>query len=535
MNTENTWKRTPLSKEGFRQLLLKPPSKDETLDILKGLRDRYEAHHRVSFSDEALYQAVELSSRYITGRCLPDKAIDVIDEAGACVRLKNTTTSPDIAEIEQRIEKLQTEKDEAVKNADYERAAALRDECQKLLDEKAEIQRKWYEENKETAGTVDAEIIAEVVSKMTGVPLTRLEKHETERLLELESELHKKVVSQDEAVAAVAKSVRRSRSGLKDPNRPMGSFIFIGPSGVGKTLLARALAEFMFGDEDALVQIDMSEYMEKHNVCRLVGAPPGYIGYEEGGQLTERIRRRPYAVLLLDEIEKAHPDVYNMLLQIMEEGRLTDSFGRHIDFKNVILIMTSNIGADLIKNQSGFGFGKRTAEANYEKMKEMLQKEVERHFRPEFLNRLDDVIVFHALTKEDLTTIVEYELNKVFKRLTKQGYRLEVAQAAKEFLIEKGYSTEFGARPLRRAIERYIEDPLSENILRGQFKGKNLIKIDVQDEDHLRFEGLSEEKPKPEPTQPLSHRRAGKRSPAAGRNVKTHNQKLFDPRNRSDA
>ncbi len=485
----------------FQTIIVEPPSKDETLEILKGLRDRYEAHHRVNFSDEALYQAVELSSRYVTGRCLPDKAIDVIDEAGACVRLKNTTTSPDIAEIERKIEKAQIEKDEAVKNADYERAASLRDECQKLLDEKADVQRKWYEENKETAGTVDTEIIAEVVSKMTGVPLTRLEKHETDRLLELEAELHKRVVSQEEAVAAVAKSVRRSRSGLKDPNRPMGSFIFIGPSGVGKTLLARALAEFMFGDEDALVQIDMSEYMEKHNVSRLVGAPPGYVGYEEGGQLTERIRRRPYAVLLLDEIEKAHPDVYNMLLQIMEEGRLTDSFGRHVDFKNVILIMTSNIGADLIRNQSGFGFGKKTAEANYEKMKEMLQKEVERHFRPEFLNRLDDVIVFHALTKEDLTTIVEYELNKVFKRLTKQGYRLEVAPTTKEFLIEKGYSTEFGARPLRRAIERYIEDPLSENILRGQFKGKNLIKIEVLNEDQLKFEGLSEDRPKPQPPQ----------------------------------
>ena len=483
----------------FQTIIVEPPSKDETLDILKGLRDRYEAHHRVNFTDEALYQAVELSSRYITGRCLPDKAIDVIDESGASVRLKNTTTSPDLVDIEQQIDKFQIEKDEAVKNADYERAAALRDECQKLLDKKAEIQREWYDHNKEAVGTVDAETIAEVVSKMTGVPLTRLEKHEADRLLELESELHKRVVSQDEAVAAVAKSVRRSRSGLKDPNRPMGSFIFIGPSGVGKTLLARALAEFMFGNEDAIVQIDMSEYMEKHNVSRLVGAPPGYVGYEEGGQLTERIRRRPYAVLLLDEIEKAHPDVYNMLLQIMEEGRLTDSFGRHIDFKNVILIMTSNIGADLIRNQSGFGFGKRTAEANYEKMKEMLQKEVDRHFRPEFLNRLDDVIVFHALTKDDLTTIVEYELNKVFKRLIKQGYRLEVANATKDFLIEKGYSTEFGARPLRRAIERYIEDPLSENILRGQFKGKNVIKIDVQDEEHLKFEGLSEERPKVEP------------------------------------
>jgi ATP-dependent Clp protease ATP-binding subunit ClpC len=483
----------------FQTIVVEPPNKDETLEILKGLRDRYEAHHRVSFSDEALNQAVELSSRYITGRCLPDKAIDVIDEAGACIRLKNMTSPPDIAEIDKRIEQMQREKDEAVKGADYEKAAALRDQCQKLLDEKSEIQQKWYDQNKDSTGVVDVETIAEVVSKMTGVPLTRLEKHETQRLLELESELHRRVVSQEEAVAAIAKSVRRGRSGLKDPNRPMGSFIFIGPSGVGKTLLARALAEFMFGNEDALIQIDMSEYMEKHNVSRLVGAPPGYVGYEEGGQLTERIRRRPYAVLLLDEIEKAHPDVYNMLLQIMEEGRLTDSFGRHIDFKNVILIMTSNIGADLIRSQSGFGFGKRTAEANYEKMKEMLQKEVERHFRPEFLNRLDDVIVFHALTREDLTTIVEYELNKVFKRLVKQGYRLDVSPASKEFLIEKGYNPEFGARPLRRAIERYIEDALSESILKGELKNKNVIKIDVKDEDSLKFEGVLEEKPKAEP------------------------------------
>ena len=484
----------------FQTIIVEAPSKEETFEILKGLRDRYEAHHRVTFSNDALFQAVELSSRYITGRCLPDKAIDVIDEAGACVRLKNMTTPPDLAEIERKIEKLQIEKDEAVKSADYERAASLRDESQKLLDEKAESQRKWYEQNKESAGVVDNEIIAEVVSKMTGVPLTRLEKHEAERLIELEGELHRKVVSQEEAVTAVSKAVRRSRSGLKDPNRPMGSFIFIGPSGVGKTLLARALAEFMFGDEDALIQIDMSEYMEKHNVSRLVGAPPGYVGYEEGGQLTERIRRRPYAVLLLDEIEKAHSDVYNMLLQIMEEGRLTDSFGRHVDFKNVILIMTSNIGADLIKNQAGFGFGKKTAEANYEKMKEMLGKEVERHFRPEFLNRLDDVIVFHSLTRENLTIIVDYELNKVFKRLTKQGYKLEVADAAKEFLIDKGYNPEFGARPLRRAIERYIEDPLSENILRGKFKGKDVIKIAVQDEDNLRFEGLgNDDKPAGEP------------------------------------
>ncbi|UCC21925.1 MAG: ATP-dependent Clp protease ATP-binding subunit [Planctomycetota bacterium] len=479
----------------FQTIIVEPPSKDETLAILRGLQDRYEAHHRVRFTDEALFQAVELSSRYITSRCLPDKAIDVVDESGARVRLKNMTPPPDLTEIEGQIEKLQREKDEAVKSADYERAAALRDEAQQLLDKKNELHKEWYEQSKEATGVVDNETIAEVVSKMTGVPLTRLEKKETQRLLELESELHKRVVSQDEAITAVAKAVRRSRSGLKDPNRPMGSFIFLGPSGVGKTLLARALAEFMFGDENSLIQVDMSEFMEKHNVSRLVGAPPGYVGYEEGGQLTERIRRRPYAVLLLDEIEKAHPDVYNMLLQIMEEGRLTDSFGRNVDFKNVVLIMTSNIGAELIKNQSGFGFGKKSPEANYEKMKEMLQKEVEHHFRPEFLNRVDDTIVFQSLTREDLQTIVDYELAKVFKRLTEHGLKLELTDQAKEFLIDKGYNPEFGARPLRRAIEHYIEDPVSEAMLRGEFKGKNLIKIDVQDEEHLKFEGSKVEEP----------------------------------------
>lgn len=479
----------------FQTIIVDPPSKDETLDILKGLQDRYEAHHRVRFTDEALYQAVELSTRYITGRCLPDKAIDVVDESGARVRLKNMTPPPDVTEMESKIEKLQREKDEAVRGADYERAAALRDQTQQMLNEKAQMQKKWYEDNKEATGVVDAEVIAEVVSNMTGVPLTRLEKKETQRLLELEAEIHKQVVSQDEAITAVAKAVRRSRSGMKDPNRPMGCFIFLGPSGVGKTLLAQALAEFMFSDRNALVRLDMSEFMEKHNVSRLVGAPPGYVGYEEGGQLTERIRRRPYAVLLLDEIEKAHFDVYNILLQIMDEGRLTDSFGRSIDFKNVVIIMTSNIGAELIKNSGGFGFGKKTPEANYEKMKDMLHKEVERHFRPEFLNRVDDIIVFKPLSKENLTTIVEYELAKVFKRLTEHGLKLELSPASKEFLIDKGYSPEFGARPLRRAIEHYIEDPLSEAVLRGEFKGKNLIKIDVQDEEHLKLEGVEAPQP----------------------------------------
>ena len=480
----------------FQTIVVEPPSKEEALDILRGLQDRYESHHKVKFTDEALYQAIELSTRYITGRCLPDKAIDVVDEAGARVRLKNMTPPPDMAEIEKEIEQLQKQKDDAVKNADYEQAAALRDQSQQLLDKKNQRHKEWYEKNKEETGIVDAEIIAEVVSKMTGVPLTRLEKKETQRLLELEAELHKRVVSQDEAITAVSKAVRRSRSGLKDPGRPMGSFVLLGPSGVGKTLLAKALAEFMFGDENSLIQLDMSEFMEKHNVSRLVGAPPGYVGYEEGGQLTERIRRKPYSVLLLDEIEKAHSDVYNILLQIMEEGRLTDGFGRYVDFKNVIILMTSNIGADLIKSQSGFGFGKKTAEANYEKMKEMLQKEIERHFRPEFLNRVDDTIVFQSLTKENLKTIVDYELAKVFKRLTEHGLKLELTEQTKEFLIEKGYNPEFGARPLRRAIEHYIEDPLAEAVLAGEFKGKNLIKIEVKDEEHLKLEGF-EVKPEP--------------------------------------
>jgi ATP-dependent Clp protease ATP-binding subunit ClpC len=325
---------------------------------------------------------------------------------------------------------------------------------------------------------------------MTGVPLTRLEKEETERLLQLEDELHKVVVSQDEAIHTIAKAIRRARSGLKDPKRPMGSFIFVGPSGVGKTLLSKALAEFMFGDEEALVHLDMSEYMEKHNVSRLIGAPPGYVGYEEGGQLTERIRRRPYAVVLFDEIEKAHPDVFNTLLQVMEEGRLTDSFGRQVDFRNVILIMTSNIGAELIKGGGGgFGFQKRSEEANYESMKQTLMKEIERHFRPEFINRLDDVIVFRALNRDDLVRIVDYELKKVRGRLEDKNIELELDETARDFLIEKGYNPDFGARPLRRAIEHYVEDPMSEAILRGDFEGKNLVRVSRKDaEDALSFD-----------------------------------------------
>src|SRR3954449_630866 len=440
----------------FQSIIVEPPSKEETVEILRGLRDRYEAHHRVQITEEALKAAVELSTRYITGRCLPDKAIDVIDEAGARVRLKSMTKPPNLAEIEEQIERLSIEKDEAVKNADYERAAELRDQAEALRKKKEEMQRAWREQAKEVDGVVDEEMVAEVVSKMTGVPLTRLEKKEAQRLLELENELHKRVVSQDDAIKAVARSIRRARSGLKDPNRPIGTFLFLGPSGVGKTLLSKAIAEFMFGDEDALVQIDMSEYMEKHNVSRLIGAPPGYVGYEEGGQLTERIRRRPYSVVLLDEVEKAHPDVFNMLLQIMEEGRLTDSFGRHVDFRNVVMIMTSNIGSDLIKGGvqpfglSGRGRGSQE-EQSYGKMKDTLMKEIERHFRPEFIGRLDDVIVFKPLSRQNLEAIVEFELRKVMKRLIDHGLKIDLTADAKEFLIEKGTNADFGARPLRRA------------------------------------------------------------------------------------
>ncbi|MHB1156615.1 MAG: ATP-dependent Clp protease ATP-binding subunit [Phycisphaerales bacterium] len=474
----------------FQMVMVNPPSYEQTIEILKGLRDRYEAHHRVQITDDAIAAAVELSTRYITGRVQPDKSIDVIDESGARIRLKSMRKPPDLTELEEQIERLSIEKDEAVKAADYERAAELRDKAETLRKKKEEVQKSWRDRSREIDGVVDKEVVAEVVSKMTGVPLTRLEKQESERLLKLEEELHKTVVSQDEAIRAIAKAIRRARSGLKDPKRPMGSFIFVGPSGVGKTLLSKALAEFMFGDAEALLHIDMSEYMEKHNVSRLIGAPPGYVGYEEGGQLTERIRRRPYAVVLLDEIEKAHPDVFNMLLQIMEEGRLTDSFGRQVDFRNVILILTSNIGAELIKGGGGgFGFQKKSDDASYESMKTVLLKEIERYFRPEFINRLDDVIVFRPLTRVDLVGIVEYELKKVRKRLEEKGLTIDLDDSAKDFLIGKGYNPDFGARPLRRAIEHHIEDALSESILRGEFEGKNVVKVVKHpDEDHLKFE-----------------------------------------------
>jgi ATP-dependent Clp protease ATP-binding subunit ClpC len=470
----------------FQTIMVDPPSKDETVEILKGLRDKYEAHHRVQITDEAIQDAVELSTRYITGRYLPDKAIDVIDEAGAKVRIAATTKPPDLKELEQEVERVVAEKETAVASQDFERAAHLRDRSEKLKAEKESILAKWREGSQEKEGAVDGEVVAEVVSMMTGIPLQRLAAGEAERLLNMEVELHQRVVSQHEAVNAIARSVRRSRSGLKDPKRPVGSFIFLGPSGVGKTLLAQALAEFVFGDQEALIQIDMSEYMEKHNTSRLVGAPPGYVGYEEGGQLTEKIRRRPYSVVLLDEIEKAHPDIFNMLLQIMDEGRLTDSFGRHVDFRNAILIMTSNIGAETIKNQTPMGFGKSTEEITYDRMKDQLLKEVEKHFRPEFLNRLDDVIVFQSLTKKDMGEVAEIELRTVRSRLSDRGIEVELTDEAKAFIVDKGFDPDLGARPIKRTIERLIEDPLSEELLAGRFESANAIRIIVS-EGHLEF------------------------------------------------
>jgi ATP-dependent Clp protease ATP-binding subunit ClpC len=442
----------------------------------------------VQITDDAVEAAVELSERYVTARCLPDKAIDVIDEAGARVRLRAMTRPPDLKEIDDEVERLNKEKEEAVANQDFEKAASLRDSADKLKKKKDSITREWRDKSRSTDGVVDEEVIAEVVSKMTGIPLTRMSTEDSMRLMKMEDDLHKKVISQDQAVKAVAKAVRRSRSGLKDPKRPTGCFLFAGPTGVGKTLLAKALAEFMFGDSDALVQIDMSEYMEKHNVSRLIGAPPGYVGYEEGGQLTEKIRRRPYAVVLLDEIEKAHPDVFNTLLQVMEEGRLTDSFGRRVDFRNTILIMTTNAGAEAIKNESDFGFRASSPDASYDGMKERVQERIERVFRPEFLNRLDDVIVFRHLTPEDLKQVIDLELKKVRERLLERGLKLELTDAAKEFLIKKGSNTDFGARPLRRAVENYIEDPLSEELLKGEFQGKDTIVVDAikDDEDKPR-------------------------------------------------
>ncbi len=474
----------------FQTIIVDPPSVDETIQILKGLRDKYEAHHRVKISDEALEAASKLSDRYITGRFLPDKAIDLIDEAASRARLAVTTLPKDLKKLESEIESFKREKEASIKAQDFEKAAKLRDDERRAKEELSRMKKNWKESKSEVEVQVTGEDIAYIVSKWTGVPLARLEEKETARLLRMEDELHSRVIGQDEALRAISHAVRRSRSGLRNPRRPIGAFIFLGPTGVGKTLLARALAEFMFGDGDAMVVIDCSEYGEKFNVSRLVGAPPGYVGYEEGGQLTEKVRRRPYTVILFDEIEKAHPDVFNILLQLMEEGRLTDSFGRKVDFRNTIVIMTSNVGADLIKRQGDLGFKPQQDEINYENLKRKLLDETKKVFRPEFLNRVDDIIVFHPLSRQDLDQVIEFELKEVKDRLKDKKIELVLSSEVTKFLIDKGYDPVFGARPLKRTIQRYIENVLAEEILSGKFHESDKIQALLRGET-IQFEKVS--------------------------------------------
>ncbi len=479
----------------FQTIMVEPPSVDETVEILKGLRDKYEAHHRVKYLDEALAAAAKQADRYIAGRFLPDKAIDLIDEAGSRARLSVLTTPPEIKDLEEKMEQIRKEKEAAIKGQDFERAASLRDQEREAKERLEKVRQEWKKTKGDAMPAITAEDIAVIVSKWTGVPVSRLEEKESERLLKMEDGLHKRLIDQNEAIAAIARAIRRSRAGIKDPRRPIGSFIFLGPTGVGKSLVARALAEFLFGDEGALAQLDMSEYMEKFNVSRLVGAPPGYVGYEEGGQLTERIRRRPYSVVLLDEIEKAHPDVFNLLLQVLEDGRLTDSFGRKVDFRNTVLIMTSNLGAELLKKQGSLGFSPAKEEVTFDKMKEQLMDEVKRAFKPEFLNRVDEVIVFRPLSREDLSKIVELEIGYVKERLREQGIIIELDQSAKDFIVEKGFDPIYGARPLKRVIQRFLEDPLAEEVIAKRFKQGSPVRVFRKGET-LEFEGeLALERP----------------------------------------
>ncbi len=465
----------------FQTIIVEPPTVDQTVEILKGLRPKYEEHHRAKFSDEALLSASRLSDRYITGRFLPDKAIDVMDEAGARARIQSMTRPPNIQDSERDIEKIKEEKEAAIKAQDFELAASLRDKEKHARENLEQTLAEWRQARDEKQIVITEDDIMHIVAKWTGIPLSRMEQKDTEKLLQMEAELRKTVIGQDEAVIAISKALRRSRADLKDPNRPIGSFVFLGPTGVGKTLMARALAEFMFGDQDALIQLDMSEYMEKFNVSRLVGSPPGYVGYEEGGQLTERVRRRPYSVVLFDEIEKAHPDVMNMLLQILEDGHLTDALGRKVDFRNCAVIMTSNIGAETIRKAGELGFAPAKEEHVYGDMKNKLLEEAKRAFKPEFMNRLDDVIVFHTLTKADMGQIVHLEVEKVKSRLKYKDVEISLNSTATDFLIEKGYDPQFGARPLRRAVEKYLQDPLAEEILRGNIKPSETIEITVGD------------------------------------------------------
>jgi ATP-dependent Clp protease ATP-binding subunit ClpC len=462
----------------FQQVKVDEPSVDDAIKILRGLQEKYETHHKAKFTPEAIEAAVKLTSRYLTARFLPDKAIDVLDEAGARARIGTMTRPPAIKELEARIDQINRDKLAAIAEQNFETAAALRDDEKHAKKELEETLRTWRSASEETIVTVNDDDIMAVVSKWTGVPLRRMEEKETEKLLKMEDDLKGRVIGQDEAVVAISKALRRSRADLKDPRRPIGSFLFLGPTGVGKTYLARNLAEFMFGDPDALIQIDMSEYMEKFTASRLIGSPPGYVGYEEGGQLSEAVRRRPYSVVLFDEVEKAHPDVMNLLLQILEEGTVTDSLGRKIDFRNTIIIMTSNVGASSIKRQTSLGFGAMSEDqADFEGMKEKILEESKRYFKPEFLNRLDDLVVFHMLEKKDLNQIVDLEVDKLVKRLGEKEITLTLAAEARDFLGEKGFDPAYGARPMRRAVERFLEDPLAEAMLRGEVKPGDAVNV----------------------------------------------------------
>jgi ATP-dependent Clp protease ATP-binding subunit ClpC len=470
----------------FQPVQVEEPSLTDTIDILMGLKDRYEAHHSVRFTDQAIVSAANLADRYLADRFLPDKAIDLIDEAGSRMRIHRKSDVPEITEIDGKLEGVRRDKADAVTGENYERAATLRDEEQNLITERVTLE----EEVHDGGWVIDEEEIAEVLAQWTGIPVHRLTEEETARLVAMEEELHKRIIGQHDAITAVSKAIRRTRAGLKDPRRPSGSFIFLGPSGVGKTETAKALTEFLFGQEDSLIQLDMSEYMEKHTVSRLVGSPPGYVGYDEGGQLTEAVRRKPFSVVLFDEIEKAHPDVFNTLLQILEEGRLTDAQGRSVDFKNTVIIMTSNLGTrDLHKKAVGFHVADE--EIGYEYMKERVTEELKKHFRPEFINRLDEIIVFHELTMEELKQIVDLMLERVREQLSNQHLDLALTDDAKEFLGTEGYDPELGARPLRRAIQRLLEDPLSEQVLLGEFKAGTTILVGFDSEnEELTFEGI---------------------------------------------
>ncbi|WP_216667816.1 ATP-dependent Clp protease ATP-binding subunit [Sporosarcina jiandibaonis] len=478
----------------FQPIQVDEPTVDESIQILQGLRDRYEAHHRVKITDEAIEAAAKMSDRYISDRFLPDKAIDLIDEAGSKVRLRSYTTPPNLKELETKLEAIRSEKNAAVQSQEFEKAASFRDKEQKMKEELDTTKKAWKEEQGKTESKVTVNDIAQVVAMWTGIPVSKIAETESLKLLNMEETLHGRVIGQAEAVTAISKAIRRARAGLKDPKRPIGSFIFLGPTGVGKTELARALAETMFGDEDAMIRVDMSEYMEKHSTSRLVGSPPGYVGHEEGGQLTEQVRRKPYSVILLDEIEKAHPDVFNILLQVLEDGRLTDSKGRTVDFRNTVVIMTSNVGAQSLKSNRYVGFNLQDSDFDYEGMKSKMLDELKKTFRPEFLNRVDEMIVFHSLEKEHLRKIVTLMANELAKRLEEQDIVLELTDAAKMKISEVGYDPEYGARPLRRALQKHVEDRLSEELLRGTVLTGGKVVVDVEnDEFVVRTEGIETE------------------------------------------